>query len=251
MTRKILLAVAVLLTIPALHGRPTCQAGMPKILPTDWKVDTPTPSWTRQADGVSNAGARLQTLSFFVACLLLAAWGVKAIWNSLRGQFVWLPSLGYWRALGLVGLWGACFVVVLTMVSGARELMTPGAWQQQGWTYKLAESKPPDQVDRLADRRRSLEQLRFELWNYAATHAGKFPSEADPALHPRLWDIPGWPGLRYVYVANLSADSGGKLLAFEPNIDGDEGRLVLLTNGFMGMMRTSEIERSLTAEPAP
>ncbi len=30
-------------------------------------------------------------------------------------------------------------VVVLTMISGARELMTPGAWQKDGFTYSRTE----------------------------------------------------------------------------------------------------------------
>jgi hypothetical protein len=36
------------------------------------------------------------------------------------------------------------------MISGARELMTPGAWEKQGVTYRLAdqaEAKAPPQGD--------------------------------------------------------------------------------------------------------
>lgn len=40
--------------------------------------------------------------------------------------------------MGLVVLWGLLFIVVLAMISGARELMTPGAWEKQGATYRLA-----------------------------------------------------------------------------------------------------------------
>ncbi len=35
-------------------------------------------------------------------------------------------------------IWGLLFVLVLTMISGARELMTPGAWEKEGFTYVLA-----------------------------------------------------------------------------------------------------------------
>ena len=31
--------------------------------------------------------------------------------------------------------------IVLTMISGARELMTPGAWERNGVTYRLSESR--------------------------------------------------------------------------------------------------------------
>ncbi len=39
----------------------------------------------------------------------------------------------------MVVLWGLLFTVVLAMISGARELMTPGAWEKQGATYRLKE----------------------------------------------------------------------------------------------------------------
>jgi hypothetical protein len=74
--------------------------------------------------------------------LLFCGWAVKGLWNVLRRQFPLLPALSYGRALSLVVVWGLLFVVVLTMISGARELMTPGAWRKQGWTYKLADAAP-------------------------------------------------------------------------------------------------------------
>jgi hypothetical protein len=48
-----------------------------------------------------------------------------------------VPWISYPKALGVVVLWGLLFSVVLAMISGARELMTPGAWEQQGATYRL------------------------------------------------------------------------------------------------------------------
>jgi len=51
----------------------------------------------------------------------------------------WLPRLSFGRALAGVILWGLLFFIVLTMISGARELMTPGAWKKDGATYKLAD----------------------------------------------------------------------------------------------------------------
>jgi hypothetical protein len=62
-----------------------------------------------------------------------------AVWNGLRRDFAWLPYLSYFKACCVVVLWGLLFVVVLTMISGARELMTPGAWEKNGLTYKLRE----------------------------------------------------------------------------------------------------------------
>ena len=38
-------------------------------------------------------------------------------------------------------VWGSLFVLVLTMISGARELMTPGAWKKDGITYVLEDEQ--------------------------------------------------------------------------------------------------------------
>jgi hypothetical protein len=85
------------------------------------------------------AKMRLQSLSFFLMVLLVSAAVIRLIWNSLRKDFVRLPHLTYFKSLGLVLLWGLLFVLVLAMISGARELLTPGAWQKNGATYRLKE----------------------------------------------------------------------------------------------------------------
>ena len=83
------------------------------------------------------ARLRVETISFFLVVLLASAALVGWVWNGLRAGFPRLPRLNYWRALGVVALWGLLFSVVLAMISGARELMTPGAWEKQGATYRL------------------------------------------------------------------------------------------------------------------
>ena len=83
------------------------------------------------------AKARLDSISFFIVLLLLLALLVKFLWNYLARDFQKLPKMTYPRALAAVTLWGLLFLVVVTMISGARELMTPGAWEKQGSTYKL------------------------------------------------------------------------------------------------------------------
>lgn len=85
------------------------------------------------------AKMRLDTLSFFIVAYFLIAWGVKWFWNDLRKTFPAMPQISYWRSLVLLTMWALLFVVVLTMISGARELLTPGAWERSGATYKLAE----------------------------------------------------------------------------------------------------------------
>ncbi len=87
---------------------------------------------------------RLDAISFFLVTLLGCAWIVQRIWNSLSNDFPKLPRLSYFRALGLIGLWGLLFTLVLTMISGARELMTPGAWEKKGFTYQLVRDPPAE-----------------------------------------------------------------------------------------------------------
>lgn len=87
------------------------------------------------------ASLRLSGISFFLALLLLSAWGFKALWNALRRDFARLPALTYRRALAAVVLLGLLFNIVLLMIAGTRELMTPGAWEKSGVSYKLRQPK--------------------------------------------------------------------------------------------------------------
>lgn len=90
------------------------------------------------------AKLRLDAISFFLVGLLASGWAIQLIWNSLTKDFPKLPRISYLRSLGLIALWGLLFLLVLTMISGARELMTPGAWRKNGLTYELAEPEKPE-----------------------------------------------------------------------------------------------------------
>ena len=83
------------------------------------------------------ARMRVESISFFLLLISLSALGIKSLWNGLRKSFTRLPRLSYEKAVALVLLWGLLFVIVLAMVGGARELMTPGAWDRDGATYRL------------------------------------------------------------------------------------------------------------------
>lgn len=187
--------------------------------------------------------ARLQAISFFLLVFFLSALALRLIWNYLQRDFPSLPRLSYGRAVAGVFLLGLLFVVVLTMISGARELMTPGAWRKQGATYKLAEPTAPNSPgeSELSTRRRHLEQLRTALWQFAATHNGRFPAGDElNAVATELWEVPQGGGLRYLYVAGRSAGYGPDVLAYEPELD-PERRLVLRVNGDIVEMRSSEV----------
>src|SRR5215207_1281565 len=145
------------------------RAGMPSPLPTEDDLE----HVLRLTD---TAAQRLQVISFFLLGLLLSAGAVQLLWNVVRRSAPRLPRLTFARALAGVGLWGLLFVIVLTMISGARELMTPGAWKKQGWTYTLNADAPHDPGPATL-RRRQLERLGVALLHFAATHQGRFPGE--------------------------------------------------------------------------
>lgn len=103
-------------------------AGMPSPLPDDITTALSLTTPIRE---------RLQSISFFLAGLLVFTIAIQGMWNYLAIDFRWMPQLNFGRAITLVVLLGTLFVLVLTMISGARELLTPGAWKKVGWTYKL------------------------------------------------------------------------------------------------------------------
>jgi hypothetical protein len=220
-------------------------AGMPSPLPTPYTKDA-FPHSDALAPWVDE---RLQAVSFFVVSVLVCAWLLRGLWSLLRRDWPALPALSYRGALVGTVLWGLLFVVVLTMISGARELMTPGAWRKSAWTYRLEEDvRRSTEPHFRIERRERLEALRLVLLKYAATHAGEYP--ARPADLEESWAIPAHPGFDFLYRPGLRADDeAARILAFEPEI-GDEDRFVLLANGMIGTMRTPELESALLQAPS-
>lgn len=237
---RVLLPVALLLSHPV-----AVFAGMPAPLPTDvdrylvWRVN----------DSILG---RVQAISFFLLVLFVCTAAVRWLWNSFQKDFPHLPRLSYGKALAGVLLWSLLFIIVLTMISGARELMTPGAWQKQGFTYKLApQSASAAEPSPRELRRQHLERLRTALWHFAATHQGHFPSESEKVLIPaELWTIPEAGGMRYLYVAGQSASETAALLVYEPELD-PEHRFVLRTNGDIAAMPSIQIESLRPVETRP
>jgi len=172
------------------------------------------------------ARLRLESLSFFVVLFLLIALGVKGVWNHLAKVLEVLPRLSYSRALALVFLSGLLFYVVLTMISGARELLTPGAWEKQGVGYRLREdAEVPDK----AARREAMRGLRDSIWVYAEAHDGAAPpSPFAEGVETDVWRFAG--GGFYGIVPGVMPGVGRNILAYEPSTAGPR-RLVLLADG--------------------
>ena len=189
--RRCVLHVTLLGTV-CLWPR-TLWAGMPTPQLTDWGL------------------TRLSSISFFAAVFLVAAAVIRALWNVLAKDFTRLPRLSYGKALAGSLLLGLCLVAVLTMIAGARELLTPGAWQRQGPLYAVAHRQRSDASSlrgadppRTADRKEHLERLRDALWQFAAKHGGRFPSAGDKEITDEAWEVPGGVATRCLYVPGLA-----------------------------------------------
>jgi hypothetical protein len=193
------------------------------------------------------AQMRLETLSFFLLVFLVCAKVVQLLWNGLGKDLPRLPRLSYFRAVGLVAVWGLLFLVVLTMISGARELLTPGAWEKVGFTYKLAESKDTAPVGPPTEsaRRDRLERLREALWAYARSHDGKLPGgPTDPDIAAEFWQTPDPSGVPYCYASGQSPHRGSRPLAWEPRVFGD-GQFVLFTSGEIRRLTATEMNQTM------
>ena len=198
------------------------------------------------------ASLRLQTISFFLLVLLVSAWVFKKLWNMLARDFPKMPVLSYKGALAGTILWGLMFLFVLTMISGARELLTPGAWEKSGRTYRLVDSEP-DEVEKpealLEDRQEKLSELRTALFMHVATHAGKFPDKADDAtIAEEFWFQPGDQRVKYGYVAGEKKPEPAKPLAFEQAVYGDDQQLVLFTDGAIKVLPLKEAQEVLNGK---
>jgi hypothetical protein len=186
------------------------------------------------------AEMRLQSISFFIVVFLLSSLSIKLLWNWLRRDFPRLPRLTYPKALALVALWGFLFVLVLTMISGARELMTPGAWVKDGYTYRLKED--PEAAAELASRRWSrMAELKVALWAYAAAHEGQLPpDDRVEEIPPRTWESADVSRMPYLYFGRQRAGEGEAIIAVEPGVMAPP-RLVLRSDGRIVQMTEEQL----------
>lgn len=195
----------------------------------------------------------LESYSFFLMGLLLSAACIRWLWNWIRRDFPRLPRLSYPKACAIVVLWGLLFVLVLTMISGARELMTPGAWKRNGATYKLNDdpqetSRSTGPISRisapesLSDRMAALSNLSGRLREYASRHEGRYPATiADSGLPPECWRRPGPTGSTYKYVRGATLETRSALVAYESSVGG--WSLALFADGRIAPMEIDAVAR--------
>jgi hypothetical protein len=208
------------------------------------------------------AAARLQTLSFFLLLFFLSAFAIQRLWNYLRRDFPRLPHLTYRRACAATSLWALLFVLVLTMISGARELMTPGAWDKSGLTYKLKSGPEADATRAiwsatLAARPTRLLELKLALWSYAATHDDHFPADDQTPFIPAMtWETPDPSRIRYAYLPGHktlpAAAPDAPLIAYEPAAF-PAPRLALFADGQIRELSPTDLRSAIdrsTTRPA-
>lgn len=194
------------------------------------------------------ARARIEVISFFIVGFLLLALVYRWLWNSLARDFPKLPRLSYRGALGALIVCGLFIYVVLTMISGARELLTPGAWERSGVLYKIREPEqnPKPWLD--AARRGALERLRVALWKYAVNHQGAFPSDSfDADIPSDAWLSIDPNGLPLVYLPGARQDVGASVIAYEPGTFG-ASRFALLSNGEVVQISASELKERIHSQ---
>ena len=176
-------------------------------------------------------GCGLQTISFFLVVFLVCSWVVR--WHLELGPKRFpLASVPHFSPSGwLVALWGLLFLLILTMISGARELMTPGAWKKEGFTYKLKDDDEPAKavvIEREAERRAALDRLRPPSGRTPGTTTDAFPpGDSPPEIPEEAWRVPDPSAMKYRYTPGLTADQGSVPLAYEPGIFGTESARAL------------------------
>lgn len=209
---------------------------------------TPAPAWAGMPmfHLTDIASMRLQAISFFLVLLLGVTVVIQKCWNLYQRDQTWLPRLSFRGALGFVVVWGLLFQLVLSMIAGARELMTPGAWVRVGTTYKLKDTPERSAEARLQTaRRRDLEALRTALWKYAESHDGQLPPhDFVPELPEAVWMTLDASGARFVYLGGRLDED--RIVAYEPPVFG-RTRLALYANGTIRAVDARELPRTRTA----
>ncbi|MEZ6056093.1 MAG: hypothetical protein R3C01_05245 [Planctomycetaceae bacterium] len=201
--------------------------------------------------------ARFDVISFFLLGFLIASFVMRWVWNSLRKDWPRLPEIGYRTALAGMFVWGVAALLILTMISGARELMTPGAWKKVGLTYQLSQEVDAEEarnriivdVPSMASRVGRLQEIRRELWSAAEANGGRTPADRKLVKVPvDHWQMPGEMGVEYEYRGDVDLGGEPKWVVLEWAIYSDSPPLELLSDG---SIRVHDVLPAAKAEALP
>jgi hypothetical protein len=181
---------------------------------------------------------RLEDISFFAALLLGSGFLIRILWNVLARGVPSLPRLPYKQALALTVILSLGVLLVLSMISGARELLTPAAWRRQGSAYKL--NAPENEPGRL----RNMAALKAALFEHAERNNGRFPAhDWGPEIPQKIWEAESG-GTHFIYFGGFNTNLGTVLIAAEP-ISFGESRYVLTANGEIRKLAGNEIAKAM------
>ncbi|MDO5554514.1 MAG: hypothetical protein Q4G68_12210 [Planctomycetia bacterium] len=173
----------------------------------------------------------LSTALFLI--LVVSGFLVYVSWNRAFADTN-IPRLTWGRSVSLCVVGGFLFLLVLVMIAGSRELLTPGAWQPQGRLYKLSHGEtshdarpsydpatylPSNELPEslVAARHASLSRLRKLLLQYREEHNGQWPAtEEDAGFEESVWLVPGAGGYAYIYTPDHE-----EILVQEPRLNSD------------------------------
>jgi len=165
----------------------------------------------------------------------------------LASSFPKLPRIAYKQALALMLVSSLFLYVILTMISGARELMTPGAWTKVGFGYRLTtpdyDAKPWLENARI----KALERLRDALWDYAKANNGQLPPHTEgDHIDRSLWAGVHPQGEKYAYRPAAKPCSGKDIVVYEPESYG-KTRFVLTSDGIVTPWDSGKLSEELKA----
>lgn len=197
------------------------------------------------------AGARLDSISFFLALYVLCAVLFRWVWNALARDFAWMPRLTFKKSLAMLVVAGLFMYFILTMISGARELLTPGAWARNGAGYQLATSEEKAKAMLETARMGAMARLRDALRDYAARHDGKLPPHLFAAdFDTTLWQSIDPSGAWLAYMPGRTFSPPARLIAFEPASYGAK-RWALLSDTSLMLMESTELDQRVRKEFLP
>ncbi len=194
------------------------------------------------------ASARLDAISLFLVAFVISAFILLKAWNRLARDFHWMPRLSYTGALAALVVSGLFVFAAMSLIAGARELMTPGAWVRTGSTHRIAYPERDPRPWLESGRRLALEQLRDQLWAYAATHDGNLPgARNDGSIPDSTWVGVHPAGEALAYMPGRRPGSGTLIVAYEPDAYGPI-RFALLEDGTLVKLSPAELKERLVRE---
>jgi hypothetical protein len=197
------------------------------------------------------AGARLDSISFFLAIYVVCALLFRWVWNVLARDFAWMPRLTFKKSLAVLVVAGLFMYFILTMISGARELLTPGAWARNGYGYQLTSPEDKNKAMLETARMGAMARLRDALRDYAAKHDGKLPPHLfAPDFDTSLWKGIDPSGTWLAYMPGRTFTPPASLIAYEPASYGAK-RWVLLSDSSLLLMDSAELDQRVRKEFLP